>query len=263
MEESKPTMDKIEAKRILTSYNPRLLSGDDVQIRSALEIVESDPELKAWFDEEREFDVIFSDRLRAIQPPVFLKQAILDQYNASAELSDADTSKRSKLIFWKPAVIVPLAASIVALMAVAVHLVQSQNEVAKPSLDQLVLATTHHADQFDGLEFVNSDLDSVQKFLAAQSAPVPTKMPRSISDLESIGCLSFIWQGSRVGLICLRDDEVYHLYIADRDAIQIPQNQKGPKVQQSGNRSIATWTEDAQVFILMVDGKPDQLARFL
>ena len=69
-------MDSTEAKTILSIYRPGVDDGDP-QFAEALKQAECDPELGAWFAEERASYANVRRRLRAIEPPADLRAKIL------------------------------------------------------------------------------------------------------------------------------------------------------------------------------------------
>ncbi len=51
------------------------------QFRDALEQAARDPELGAWFKEQRSFDSMIAEKLSEIEPPAILRSAILTGIN--------------------------------------------------------------------------------------------------------------------------------------------------------------------------------------
>src|SRR5260370_13500363 len=65
---------KVPPKR----YRPNGADAQDPVFREALEQATRDPELGAWFKEQRGFDSMIADKLSGIEPPATLRSAILD-----------------------------------------------------------------------------------------------------------------------------------------------------------------------------------------
>ena len=65
------------AKFLLTAYRPNGADAQDPVFRDALEQAARDPELGAWFKEQRGFDSMIADKLSGIEPPATLRSAIL------------------------------------------------------------------------------------------------------------------------------------------------------------------------------------------
>ena len=70
-------MDKREAQFILSAYRPNGRDAGDDRIAAARSLVESDPDLKAWFESEVRQDQVIANKLRQVQPPAGLRDQIL------------------------------------------------------------------------------------------------------------------------------------------------------------------------------------------
>ena len=80
------------AKFVLNAYRPNGADAQDPVFRVALEQAARDPELAAWFKEQRSFDSLIADKLAEIQPPANLYSAILA--GIANRSSSANTSVR-------------------------------------------------------------------------------------------------------------------------------------------------------------------------
>ena len=76
-------MNNQQAKFILGAYRPDGRDATDAAFAEALAQTERDPELRQWLERQRAFDTAVVGRLRAVAPPVELKQAILAGVRAS------------------------------------------------------------------------------------------------------------------------------------------------------------------------------------
>src|ERR1700756_3022970 len=65
------------AKFLLNAYRPNGADAQDPVFRDALEQAARDPELGAWFKEQRGFDSMIAEKLSGIEPPAMLRSAIL------------------------------------------------------------------------------------------------------------------------------------------------------------------------------------------
>src|SRR5580704_8049996 len=66
------------AKFVLNAYRPNGADAQDPAFRAALEQSARDPELAAWFKEQRSFDSLIAAKLAEFQPPANLYSAILN-----------------------------------------------------------------------------------------------------------------------------------------------------------------------------------------
>ncbi len=88
-------MQRDEAKHILELCRPGIDDDrNDPLIAEALALLDTDPELKAWFDEQQALDARIAGVYDAIEPPADLKASILAGMRAHALRSQADASSR-------------------------------------------------------------------------------------------------------------------------------------------------------------------------
>ena len=62
------------AKFVLNAYRPNGADAQDPVFRDALEQAARDPELAAWFKEQRTFDSLIAGKLAEFEPPASLYQ---------------------------------------------------------------------------------------------------------------------------------------------------------------------------------------------
>ena len=65
------------AKFVLNAYRPNGADAQDPVFRAALEQAARDPELAAWFKEQRTFDSLIAGKLAEFEPPASLYATIL------------------------------------------------------------------------------------------------------------------------------------------------------------------------------------------
>src|SRR6201999_3717144 len=65
------------AKFVLNAYRPSGADAQDPVFRAALEQASRDPELAAWFKEQRSFDALIAGKLAEVQPPATLYSSIM------------------------------------------------------------------------------------------------------------------------------------------------------------------------------------------
>src|SRR6201995_5191381 len=65
------------AKFVLNAYRPSGADAQDPVFRAALEQASRDPELAAWFKEQRSFDLLIAEKLAEVQPPATLYSTIV------------------------------------------------------------------------------------------------------------------------------------------------------------------------------------------
>ncbi|MFO1497664.1 MAG: hypothetical protein U1G07_04600 [Verrucomicrobiota bacterium] len=72
-------MTSDEAKRILLAVRPGSVDEEDPEVRQAMRLVRSQPELQSWFQNHAAFQSALRAELRQIQPPADLRHRILAQ----------------------------------------------------------------------------------------------------------------------------------------------------------------------------------------
>ena len=70
-------MNRHEAKRQLEVFRPGGADARDPCFAEALKQLEHDPELARWFNEQRRFDAVMAEGVKAVATPADLKAAIL------------------------------------------------------------------------------------------------------------------------------------------------------------------------------------------
>lgn len=245
---------KIEdIKKHLSTYRPNHSDANDPDLQEALNEVQRDPQLKQWFEAERQFDQQFSEKLKACPAPDGLRELILDAgqsvLNDSA-LTDSDRrTPRRFLMVWA------LAACITLVLLISSWL--SRDRLA-PSLEGWFTMIAEHstADMPPPLELGN--WAQVKYTLAQKGAPLPIKIPSKIKALPSHGCTVLNYKGALVSLICIDDQKsTHHLYIIATDdlgeVVRIPE----PTLKQLENATALTWTDSNQLYMLVIEGSEE------
>lgn len=248
-------MDNREAQFVLGAYRPGGQDAADPQFSEALAQARRDPLLERWFNDSVAFDRAVTEKLSAVEVPAGLRESILAG------------GKVSRPTPWtKPFVRWAIAAALV-LAAIAGSLVL--REAAKPRLAgwqtnalSQVSALVEGESKFDA---ESRNAGSLVAWLHANRAPDAQKLPQNLERLESVGCKTFFWQGQPVSVICFQrtDGGLIHLVMTNASA---PFNRAGKsetKFVRQGNWATATWRDGATVYMLALEGPPDQLRSYL
>ncbi len=248
-------MDNREARFILSAYRPGGQDAADPQFYEALAQARRDPLLERWFNDSVAFDRTVTEKLSAVEVPAGLRESIL---------AGGKVSRPSP--WTKPFVRWAIAAALV-LAAIAGSLVL--REAAKP---RLAAWQTNALSQVSALVEGESKFDaqshnagSLVAWLHANRASAAQKLPQNLERLESLGCKTFFWQGQPVSVICFQrtDGGLIHLVMTNASA---PFNQAGKsetKFVRQGNWATATWRDGTTVYMLALEGPPDQLRSYL
>jgi hypothetical protein len=249
-------MDNREAKFILNAYRPGGQDTNDRRFTEALEQVRRDPGLKHWFDESVAFDAAMTEKLSATPVPSDLRESIL----AGVKVTCAPhwTNRWGK---WAIAAAVVLSATLGVLIW--------HNTRPAPvagwqlqALDAILSSIARNESHFDA---VSSNPTGLVKWLRANHAPTGEGLPDNLDKLPSIGCKTFFWHGKPVSLICfnLPEGRAIHLVMTNVSTESDRAIKHKAKAIQQGHWATATWREGDKIYMLALEGSPDQLRRYL
>ena len=294
-------MHREEAQNILQLCRPdNSEDRNDPLIAEALELLKKDAELRTWFDEQQALDAKIRNDLNRIEPPADLYAAILTGMHAhaaqpqligtKAEDTEQDqhtirftqptnrSDQRSGLRAWMGI------AAIFAIVGVALMLSRSEAPTQLANNDQSaagaspIIATAgvpnmieflaQQISEFNGSKFDKrgEQVGDLQSHLASTGMPNPAQIPKKLEQLTTIGCVTFDYDGTKLSMICFKNDQVYHLITVDKARVPIDctpcQGQKS-KVFEAQQQAFKVWAEGEQIFILTTQGCKESLADFI
>lgn len=246
-------MDNQEAKFILNAYRPGGQDADDPRFAEALEQARRDPVLERWFSESIAFDTSVTKRLCAIEVPVDLRESILAGVKVSRPL-------RFPFVKWAvAAALISLAilGSLIWRETRPAHLTGWQNEALGVISSLVRNESNFNAQSHNGRELV--------AWLHANRAPGPQALPRKLEKLESLGCKTFSWNGTPVSVICFTrpDGGLIHLVSTTATPATNHVEKMKPTLVRQGNWTTATWREGDRIYMLALEGSPDQLQPYV
>jgi hypothetical protein len=248
-------MDNREAKFILNAYRPGGQDAGDSRFAEALEQARRDPVLERWFSESIAFDTAMTEKLRATEVPLDLRENIL----AGVKIS---RPRR-----WsKPFVKWAIAAALISMAILGsliwhetrpAHLAGWQNQ----ALD-VVLSLVRNESSFNAQ---SHNANELLAWLRANNAPAAPTLPQNLDKLESLGCKTFSWAGKPVSVICFMrpDGGLIHLVTMSTSAESDRELNRQPRVVEQNHWATATWREGEVVYMLALEGSRDQLRAYL
>ena len=295
-------MDREEAQYILQLCRPdNSEDRDDPLIAEALELLNQDAELRAWFEEQQALDTRISAKFNRVEAPADLKAAILAGMRAHAVQSqllignkaegaeqDHHTSR-----FPQPANRSDQRAGfrpwmgIAAIFAIAgVALVVPRNEaptqlansdqpaaeatpiIATAGVPNMIEFLAQQISEFNGSKFDKrgEKVGELQSHLASTGMPNPAHIPQQLKQLTTIGCVTFDYDGTKLSMICFKNGQAYHLITVDKARVPndcTPCKGQKSKVFEAQQQAFKVWTEGEQVFILTTQGTEEDLADFI
>lgn len=200
------------AKFVLSAYRPNGADAQDPLFRDALEQAACDPELAAWFKEQRSFDSLIAGKLAEFQPPTTLYSSIL--------AGIANRAPANRFTFRS---LLALAAVLVlsGMILLPIYLksgsrAQLVEQYQRANLRMLGSVPAPN------LDLITADFSRTQAYLADMNAPCIPSLPGSLLDLPTAGCKTLQWNGYQFSLTCFRlpSGELLHVFVIDEKAFR-------------------------------------------
>ncbi|HUB67294.1 MAG TPA: hypothetical protein VL981_07415 [Candidatus Methylacidiphilales bacterium] len=247
-------MTRNEAKFVLQSMRPDGSDADDPVFAEALELVQTDSELKAWWEAQQSFDREIAAKLEEIAAPLSLRDTIISQRNKVIALP-----QRSYLGPWFAA------AAALVLIAVILNLFLVNPSSGSPVFSEVYVTSALGAlnDDKPALGMTSPDHGRVMAWLKERHAPTGT-LPSHLAALPSVGCQTFEVYGHTVSLICftLVNGKLAHLFIMNQGALIDPPG-SSPEYAEKYGWSTAIWSRDGKSYILATRAGPEILHALL
>ena len=219
------------------------------EVREALTMAETDAEAQQLLHKEQAFDTTFAAKLNATAVPQGLQARILAAAAARTQTSArvATPFRPGGIFNWMP---LSLAACLVALLALTVVFQPGPVEATEiNSLTQYIDAVGDYSSRISGLNYEN-DVGEMREYLARMGSPVPESLPDVVANLQGFGCQPLDFDGIQASLICFEGDSLYHLFIAQRDAIPGETSLDETISRKCGEFDTITWTSGDKVYVL-------------
>jgi hypothetical protein len=247
-------MDKQEAKLILQAQRPNDLDATQPVFAEALALVDTDPELKAWWEAQQAFDRKVAAKLKEIPLPADLRTNILTGRKITP------FAPQPHRYFWLAA-----AALVAILCAVGTSFHASwkaAQRVSPSHFDEAAIGFL--GDNAPSLAMISPDHDKIMAWLKAQNAPIGT-LPAEMTPVPTVGCQKFTVEGHAVSLVCfeMAGGGIAHLFMVAQDALSDPPSQTGPEFKQVEGWSTASWSDGRMSYMLVTQAGPDALKQLL
>ncbi len=270
-------MQRDEAQNILQLCRPgNEADRKDPLIAEALVMLETDAELRAWFEEQQAFDARITEGLESIEAPADLEAAILAgmrahalQPKSNAPLPAESAPATQSAAWWRNPWVGIAALFVVMLVIVAVP------RGSAPQLAQSDSATLSGVPPV--IEFLSAEIDdlklwdfdkrdehtaTLQAYLASTGAPSPANLPDTLHEMPTIGCLTLDYSDTKLSMICFKDGHVYHLITAKKAGFPDPLPAEA-RIFEYHDKAFKLWTEGDQVKIFTVHGTKQDIPEFI
>jgi len=247
-------MDKEEARYLLTGYRPNGKDHRDSEMRTALQVLEHDAELKQWFDREQAFDAVIASKLSEEPVPKDLKETI-----------QRGRKMESFSVRWSS----PRWYALAAVLILCVGLLISQ-PFTPPNDEIRLVDFRQEMVQLVRKDFSVSlytrDPEAIDRWLIQQNLPVAGAAVSQRIQKNKFGCAQVFWKGSPVSVICLEeaDGNTAHLFIArvGKPVQDFPH--KGETLLASvGDLPTAMWQEEDKAYVLIGNSPQSRITPFL
>jgi anti-sigma factor RsiW len=243
-------MNHHEAKFLLRARRPGSGDAKDPVFAEALAEAEKDPALQAWLENEAAFDRTMAAKLRDIQPPDGLRDAILAGSRAS----------QRQQTWWKKPTWLALAASIAVILAVTLRF-QASGSTARDFAGDALQDLATNGKSHDGHR---PELAGLQARFANATLPLPGNVKINAEELSRLGCRTVTFAGHQAFEICFqRDGHWYHLYAASVKNFSHGTTDAKSLLMTKGNFSATAWQDDNFAYALVTDGNPENLRRLI
>jgi Protein of unknown function (DUF3379) len=233
-------MNSEEAKLFLHACR---LNGEDAnapRMAEALEQTRRDPELFAWYNDQRALDAAISQKLQQIRVPPDLADKILSKRMA--------LSQRPTRRYWMP---LALAASVVLLLSLGLltfgRFKSPPTEFAAMRADMAGFLA-----EFPRLDLATDQWPEIVRWLARNPALTSVEIPPSLKQFPGLGCREVRWRGKRLMLVCFAaQGEIVHLFIIPKSELRDGTFPPAPVYARVNSWSTASWSQGDVVFLTL------------
>src|SRR5579859_767701 len=192
--ERRRAMDSQQAKRVLALYRADVADPNDTLMAEALEQIQRDPELAAWFERQSATNQAIRAKLKAIPVPAGLQRRILE-----------NQSTRSRLIPFPRLALVGLAAA--AAVALTFFIWQTVQTEPTGTFDRLVDNFARRLQRppvyFPQMEFVSTNQLELRAWFQTKGVSTNYVLPGALEKLAGEGAAVVPWQNHKVCSLCL------------------------------------------------------------
>jgi hypothetical protein len=239
-----------EAKQILLLHRPWLGGSPDAETAAALALVQSDAELKRWWEDHLACQQALRAKLRAVPVPAHLKEAILTE------------RKIVRPVFWqRPPVRLAAAAACVLLLGIAALMLQPRTPDRFADFRARMVRSALRQYSMD---IVTNDMRQVRQFMAARGAPADYALPSGLQRLSLTGGAALKWRSAPVAMVCFDrgDKEMLYLFVMDR-AVMKDGPPASPQVEKVNKLVTVSWSQGDRAYVLAGPEEADFAKKYL
>jgi hypothetical protein len=243
-------VDKQEAQKVLQALRPSDLDTTEPAFAEALDLLESDPELQAWWEAQQAFDRAVVAKLKEVPIPDDLRAAIL----ASRKIEPFRPPPQFS--FWLAA------AAVLAIFCALGTSQYVQNFGPLPRSEYTASVLPFLGNNAPSLAMTSADRDKIDAWLHENNAPT-ANLPPKMAGIPTVGCQKFSVHGHAVSLVCfvMANGAIVHLFTVDKQALTDPPTT--PEMDHIEGWCIASWSDARMSYILATEADPDVFKQLL
>lgn len=236
-------MTSEEAKIVLHAYDPDVGASDDPRMTEALEQTRRDPELLAWFNQQRELDAAVRDKLQEVRVPTGLAGKIL------AGRKPASQPRQKRYL-----IPMALAASLAFLGLLGVLVM----ERFKPPISEFAAMQADMAGflvEFPKLDLATDQWPGILSWLTQKPALAGAEIPPGLRKFPGLGCREVKWRGRSLMLVCFAaQGEVVHLFVLPAATLPDAPSDATPAFARVKGWSTASWRQGEISYLALTKG---------
>ncbi len=229
-------MNTTEAKFILQARRPDGRDDADPCFAAALEQARRDPVLGEWLERERAFDEVVAARLRSVQPPAGLRDAIL----SGASLGPMPP-------FWRRPQVLATAACVTLILGLAAFWTVLIPPADVEQLARGAMAEVDSVSHHKRMPFARGELRAL---LSNPATRLAAGVDMDIDRLKADGCRTVRIAGHDVLEACFERGGEFHLYIGRRE--DFPGDAE-PMFRERGKLAAVSWADSRHAYVLVTD----------
>jgi hypothetical protein len=230
-----------EAKLVLTAFRPGSSDDQDPEMREALEMARSHPELAEFLERQMRFHAEIKAQLRSIPVPEDLRAKILAGH------------KIIPVRHWTRG---PVAALLAAAAAVVV-LISGLLFWNAPTSENHTFAgfqsrMASEVLRVYAMDIRTNDAAVVRKYLASKGAPSEFSLPPKLQKAPLLGGAKLSWQAKPVSMVCFQGPkmETLFLFVIQKEEIESGKIPVAPEMEQIKGMSSVSWSAGDHVYFL-------------
>ena len=245
-------MTKEEAKFLLRAYRPDGQDAGLPEFAKALEWVDKDPELKAWFESENAFDRAMASKVNQDKVP--------DDLLASILVANKVTRPHRKV--WGFGGLKWVAALLFAGAIIMTALKGRGNDLLTPYRSDVMAHLKVPGHHFD---YQSRDFAELKSWMDSQDRRMDAGAIQHLTSLPTHGCKIMDWEGQMVTLICfeLPDRRSVHLFVFHQMQMADPKGLEEPLWREEEGWTTVGWTSGSDLFMLAGQVPMQDLRQYL